>query len=249
VAGQRPLARLREAITVIRALLDEGEVTFDGEFFRYSDVVIGVRPVQERLPLLIGAMGGPMTFRLAGEISDGVHFAGVDRDNSTYVVEQVRQGALKAGRDPAALDHAAFCPIAVAEDGAAAREALRTLMAGWITSMPQNLLERLGIDPSQVDRIATALSNGDMVEALRLTPPEVATTIGVTGTPEECLQQIRTELVEPGIDHIIMGITDPEMVESITGIKMDGVPSVVDQMRLVHDRVIPAFRSGSGALS
>lgn len=243
--GHRPLARMREAIAVIRALLDEGEVTFDGEFFRYSGVVIGVLPVQERVPLLIGALGGPQTFRLAGAIGDGIHCAGVDRDNSTYVVEQVRQGALEAGRDPAGLDHAVLCPIAVSEDGSAAREALRTLMAGWITSMPRNLIERLAIDPNQVDRIATALAEGDMVEALRLTPPEVATTLGVTGTPEECLQQIRTELVESGIDHIIMGITDPQMVEGITGIKIDGVPSVTDQMRLVHDHVIPAFPSSS----
>lgn len=77
--GQRPVARMNEAVTVIRALLDEGEVTFDGEFFGYSGVVIGVRPVQERVPLLIGAMGGPRTFHLASAIGDGVHCAGVDQ--------------------------------------------------------------------------------------------------------------------------------------------------------------------------
>src|SRR3954447_15346562 len=57
--GTRPIARLREAHRVMRTLLDEGSIDFAGEFYAYSGVSTVARPVQEHLPLKIGAMGGP----------------------------------------------------------------------------------------------------------------------------------------------------------------------------------------------
>ena len=56
--GQRHLARIREALAVMRTYLDEGEVEHAGEFFRYSGVQTAVQPVQEHPPLLVGALGG-----------------------------------------------------------------------------------------------------------------------------------------------------------------------------------------------
>ncbi len=73
--GTRPMARLREAHRVIRTLLDEGRIGFQGEFYNYSGVITAARPVQERVPVKIGAMGGPRSFELAGEIADGMHTA------------------------------------------------------------------------------------------------------------------------------------------------------------------------------
>ena len=65
-------ARLREAHHVMRTLLDEGSIDFEGDFYSYSGVTTAARPVQEHLPLKIGAMGGPKSMELAGEIADGL---------------------------------------------------------------------------------------------------------------------------------------------------------------------------------
>src|ERR1700751_1157205 len=43
--GTRPMARLREAHAVMRALLDEGSIDFEGEFFHYRGVTTASRPV------------------------------------------------------------------------------------------------------------------------------------------------------------------------------------------------------------
>src|SRR5918999_5626405 len=51
-----PLARLREGLHVMRTFLDEGAITFDGEFFNYSGLYTFARPVQERVPLKMGGM-------------------------------------------------------------------------------------------------------------------------------------------------------------------------------------------------
>src|SRR3954465_10433630 len=55
--GPRPIARLREAHHVMRTFLDEGLIDFAGDFYTSSGVSTAARPVQERLPLKIGAMG------------------------------------------------------------------------------------------------------------------------------------------------------------------------------------------------
>lgn len=44
---------------MIRTLLDEGVITHDGEFFKCSGLFTFARPVQERLPVKMGAMRGP----------------------------------------------------------------------------------------------------------------------------------------------------------------------------------------------
>jgi len=64
--GTRPIARLREAHQVMRTVLDEGSIDFAGDFYVYSGVSTAARPVQEHLPLKIGAMGGPKSMELAG---------------------------------------------------------------------------------------------------------------------------------------------------------------------------------------
>jgi 5,10-methylenetetrahydromethanopterin reductase len=57
--GTRPIARLREAHHVMRIVLDKGSIDFEGDFYNYSGVMTAARPVQEHLPLKIGAMGAP----------------------------------------------------------------------------------------------------------------------------------------------------------------------------------------------
>ena len=47
--GTRPIARLREAHQVMRTVLDEGAIDFEGDFYSYTGVTTAARPVQEHL--------------------------------------------------------------------------------------------------------------------------------------------------------------------------------------------------------
>lgn len=73
--GTKPIARLREAHQVMRTLLDEGTIDFSGDFYSYEGLSTAARPVQGHLPLKIGAMGGPKSMEVAGEIADGLRRA------------------------------------------------------------------------------------------------------------------------------------------------------------------------------
>jgi 5,10-methylenetetrahydromethanopterin reductase len=103
--GTRPIARLREVHAVMRALLDGGSIDFAGDFYAYSGVSTAARPVQEHLPLKIGAMGGPRSMELAGEIADGLCTAcAYSTEALGYVIDCFDTGVARAGRTRSGLD-------------------------------------------------------------------------------------------------------------------------------------------------
>jgi 5,10-methylenetetrahydromethanopterin reductase len=236
----RPMARLREALEITRRLLDEGRLDHEGDFFRYTDLALGVRPVQRHVPLLVGAMVGPRSFHLAGEIADGVLAAGCSRAYLQYVVEHVTAGAHAAGRDPGGLDVATSVVAAVAEDSRAARSAARAIVAGWAGSFPRALMVRHGLDEAVIDPIVAAMDSGDPEEAVRRTPDELVDALAVSGSPEECVDKIRRDIVEPGVAHLVMILTDPDLVAAVAGTH-GHVPDVRSQLTLIRDRVLPAL--------
>lgn len=243
-AGLRIAARMREAHAAIRSLLDSGSADFDGAFYTYRGVFTSARPVASRVPLLIGAMGGPLTFRLAGEIADGVYAAcSFSEEALRYVIENVAMGAARAGRDLADLDLCASVTAAVADDGEAARRAARLKAAFYLPSMPPALVERHGVPFSTVQPINEAFARGDIAEALRRTSDEVADRFCIAGTPEEVAERIRRDVIGAGFRHVALALADAEIPRAWAGVEVQGVPSLSEQVRLVADRVLPLVSS------
>ena len=131
--GTRPIARLREAHQVMRTVLDEGAIDFTGDFYSYTGVTTAARPVQEHLPLKVGAMGGPKSMQLAGEIADGLHTAcAYSPEALGYAARHFRVGVERAGRSLDGLDLGDSLLGAIAPDGDVARRAGRILAAFYI---------------------------------------------------------------------------------------------------------------------
>ena len=244
--GTRPLARLREAHEVIRTLLDHGSIDFDGDFFHCAGVTTAARPVQERLPLKLGAMGGPKSMELAGEIADGLHAAcAYSPEALRYVVDRATRGAERAGRSAEELDIGDSLLGAIAPNRDVARRAGRTLAAFYIPSMPPVLLERHGIAPESVRPIVAAFGRGDVAEALRLTSDDIADRISIAGTPEDWVERLCADVLPSGLDHLIVVPADPFLTHSWAGVQVDGLPDLAGQLRLLHDEVMPALESVS----
>jgi alkanesulfonate monooxygenase SsuD/methylene tetrahydromethanopterin reductase-like flavin-dependent oxidoreductase (luciferase family) len=67
--GER-LDRLAEAVPLIRRLLDGELVTHEGRFYRMHDALAAPRPLQDRLPILIGGSGPTKTLPLVARHAD-----------------------------------------------------------------------------------------------------------------------------------------------------------------------------------
>jgi 5,10-methylenetetrahydromethanopterin reductase len=237
--GTRPIARLREAHHVMRAVLDNGSIDFAGDFYAYSGVTTAARPVQEHLPLKIGAMGGPMSMELAGEIADGLHTAGAySTEALEYVVESFQAGADRAGRSREGLDLGDSLLGAIAEDGEVAKRAARILAAFYIPSMPPALLERHAIAPEEVAPVNDAFAAGDIRRALASTPDSVADRLVVAGTPDDWLHWLTETYAAAGLDHALVSFADPFTLRSWAGVSVDGLPSLDAQVRLFGEHVL-----------
>jgi len=70
------VARFGEVLHILRRLLDDGALTFDGEHESVAVDDLGIEPTQEHLPFLIGGHG-PRVVRLAGQYADIYQYTGL----------------------------------------------------------------------------------------------------------------------------------------------------------------------------
>jgi alkanesulfonate monooxygenase SsuD/methylene tetrahydromethanopterin reductase-like flavin-dependent oxidoreductase (luciferase family) len=96
--GERS-TRFAEGTKIIRRLLDGDRVTMKGKYYKLQDAVLNVRPVQKRLPIMIGGGGEKRTLRTAARYADMWHGFGTV-DVIKRKLEILRRHCADVGRDP-----------------------------------------------------------------------------------------------------------------------------------------------------
>jgi probable F420-dependent oxidoreductase len=72
----RRVERLRESLEALRSLLDSGSVQMEGTHHHLTITDLGVRPVQEHLPFLVGGHGRRV-IQVAAQLADIYQFTGL----------------------------------------------------------------------------------------------------------------------------------------------------------------------------
>lgn len=139
--GER-LDRLDEAVGLIRRLLDGEVVTHDGPVYAMRDAVCRPRPVQERLPILIGGSGPTKTLRTTARYADIWNGYG-SPDRVAAVSETLRERCSEAGRPFEDIERTVTIHAVVRDSVEAARQT-------WTETARRHGLEgRVGSDGTE----------------------------------------------------------------------------------------------------
>ncbi|MFD8937689.1 TIGR03842 family LLM class F420-dependent oxidoreductase [Streptomyces sp. NPDC059578] len=150
VVGRPPntLARLGEAIDVIRDLAEGREARIDGHPIRIPWIRDG------ELPVWMAAYG-PKALALAGRKADGFILQLADPYLTEWMVKSVREAAADAGRDPDAITICVAAPAYVGDDLAHARDQCRWF-GGMVGNHVADLVARYGEHSSLVPEELTS---------------------------------------------------------------------------------------------
>jgi 5,10-methylenetetrahydromethanopterin reductase len=190
------VAVMREAVTIIRGLLAGQTVAYEGRRFRYSGAELETRPVQQRVPIFLAAMG-PQMLRLVGRLADGVLLnVGATTEYIRWAVTEIASGAEAAGRSMSDITIAAWLTAYVTEDRETALERARSWLAGMLSIPRQGelLLAHAGGDPAILPAIREACGlypgRGDRAAGGRLISPELAERMTIIGGRERAMARL-----------------------------------------------------------
>ncbi|MCC6195814.1 MAG: TIGR03619 family F420-dependent LLM class oxidoreductase [Burkholderiales bacterium] len=133
-----------EGIQALRMLFSERRCTFEGKYYRFRDVELYPKPLQQTLPLLIGGNSVAGTER-AGRYADGYIPACQSPKVFGEGVKRVREAAYAAGRDPDAIEMAPQLALYIARThNEAVRRFEQTQMCKHLNSLAQSTLKDQG---------------------------------------------------------------------------------------------------------
>jgi F420-dependent oxidoreductase-like protein len=96
------LARLDEACQVVKGLLGAERTTFKGQFYQLQDAPLEPKPLQPKLPLLIGGGGERVTLRIAARYADEWNTWGTP-DTMRHKIGVLERYCAELGRDPSEI--------------------------------------------------------------------------------------------------------------------------------------------------
>ena len=128
--GER-LDRLGEAVPLIRRLLDGETVTHEGRFYRFDEAICAPRPVQDRVPILIGGSGPKKTLPLVARYADLWNTYG--SPDELAASDAILRAACEAvGRDEREIERTVNVNVVIRRTRGEAERA----WAGWMRSPP-----------------------------------------------------------------------------------------------------------------
>jgi probable F420-dependent oxidoreductase len=189
VPFRRPLARVRETVTTVRAILAGERTDFDGRTLSTHGYRLLMKKPEPAIPIHVGALMPPM-LELAGEIADGVTLNMMPVEAVPRMVEHIRTGAARAGKDPAALEIVARFQVCVTDDKAAARAVLRAAFGPYFaTSVYNRFVAWCGFD-DQAREILAGWQAKDRGRVASGVTDDMLDRIGILGSAEECRERI-----------------------------------------------------------
>lgn len=187
--SDRPLAQVREYVTLLRACLSGEKVDFAGDFYQVKGFRLGVRLGERRPKIVVGALN-PRMLALAGELADGVLLNYLPASHVPWSVEQVRKGG---DTTVYAYVHAGVCERHEGID-----KARRDLYSYAVVDSYARNFERAGFG-DEVAEIRGRFADGDKAGAVEAVSDRMVDAIDVMGDADTVYATMRS-YVDAGVD-------------------------------------------------
>jgi alkanesulfonate monooxygenase SsuD/methylene tetrahydromethanopterin reductase-like flavin-dependent oxidoreductase (luciferase family) len=124
---ERPLARARESVEIVRGLLTQASFSYDGQWFKPRHFHLREGPIEQRIPIWLAGLG-PKMVGTAARFADGVITNWLTDESLAEYRAIIDGSARSAGRDPSEVQVATLLMVCVdpSDEGAlfAARRGL-----------------------------------------------------------------------------------------------------------------------------
>jgi alkanesulfonate monooxygenase SsuD/methylene tetrahydromethanopterin reductase-like flavin-dependent oxidoreductase (luciferase family) len=177
--------RLEEGMQVLRLLTTQERSDFDGEYYQLKDALLFPRPVQERMPIVIGGRGERRTLRMAARHADGWNVPYINVEEFERLNGVLDKWCEVEDRDPDSIDRSinlhmqmganqADADRVAEERGAALERGGRMPATGALRGTPQQAIETLKTyEQSGAARISIAIRPPIQWDALQAFVEEV----------------------------------------------------------------------------
>jgi alkanesulfonate monooxygenase SsuD/methylene tetrahydromethanopterin reductase-like flavin-dependent oxidoreductase (luciferase family) len=216
----RPIAIMRDYVTVLRQVLSGIETTYDGPIIQVDHLKIP--PPTPGVPVYLAALG-PQMLHLAGEIADGVCLNWATPSQIAWSNEQLAVGLTRTNRERSQVKMSMYIRVCIDDDVAAARRAFGVQVLGYGLARPgvdralsyRGHFGRMGFDDLFLDLEERRANGASLVELVDLVPDEFLNLVGYFGNAQEAPARfaqladgldeaiVRVITARPGIDPIV----------------------------------------------
>lgn len=188
---ERPLRICREAIEISRLLYSGETVNYEGDFFNVRDVTL--RFGRRDIPIYFAARGSKM-LKLGGQYTDGQFLSGKAKFDLQRTIDDINEGAQKAGRRPKVFYavHVAYEPQ-IMDD-------IKANYTYMIVDSPEDVQRKLGLSKERIEEIRQEMVRNGIRSAARYITEDLLRHFIVLGDDEECAAEIARLMQEYRFD-------------------------------------------------
>jgi probable F420-dependent oxidoreductase len=202
----RPLARMRDAVRLIRAIL-RGDVLPETSVIPARAFRLETAAPRPDLPIYVAALG-PKMCQLAGELADGVILNWATPAYVREALANIHAGAARTGRDPASVEVACYIRVAAGAPAVDLRRALAQELTRYV-AMPyyRRMFVQAGFGPALAG-MPEALAH-DLGSAAAMLPEEMLAALTVAGDGDAFKRRVA--------EYRALGVTLPVVAPVPTG--------------------------------
>jgi F420-dependent oxidoreductase-like protein len=231
VRFDKPLARTREYVDIVRMALRRERVRYEGQTYRLplpdgpgKPLTLTVHPVREVIPVYLAAVG-PKNLELTGEIADGWLAIFFSPDHAAESLALIGAGRARAGKTMAGFDVVPTVPMVVGEDWRACADEVRpyaALYVGGMGSREQNfynaLARRMGFE-AEAAQVQDRYLARDYAGAQAAVPLEFLDRTALLG-PKERIRDRMQALAQVGVTTLTVSLPGGDAERAVAGLRV-----------------------------